>query len=304
VPAPTPSPVTRIAGLDRYATAAAVSLRSFAPGVPVAYVATGKSFPDALAAGPTAARDRGPVLLVSGGSVPSPTLNELKRLKPSRIVVLGGTSVIGQSVMTTLSKVAPVTRIAGADRYETAARLSRTFAAGVPIAYVAVGTNFPDALAGVPATRGRGPLLLVSPKGIPASVATELSRLKPKQIVVLGGTSVISPATMSALDRFTAGAVTRRSGANRYETAVDISRRTFSSAGVAYIAVGTSFPDALAGGPPAAVAGAPMLLVTRDVVPAVVRSELLRLGVDRVVVLGGSAAISDSVVAQLNTLLD
>jgi putative cell wall-binding protein len=302
VPSTTP-PATRVSGADRYATAAAVSARSFAPGVSVAYIATGASFPDALAAGPAAARDRGPVLLVSGGSVPGATLNELKRLKPSRIVVLGGTSVIGPSVVAALSKVAPVSRIGGVDRYDTAARLSRTFAPGVPVAYIAVGTNFPDALAGVPATRGRGPLLLVSPSGIPSPVAAELSRLKPKQIVVLGGTSVVSSATFAALDTYTTG-ITRRAGANRYETAVDISRGAFASATVAYVAVGSTFPDALAGGPPAAIAGAPMLLVSRGSVPAAVAAELLRLGVDRVVVLGGPAAISDSVVAQLNDLLD
>lgn len=112
--------------------------------------------------------------------------------------MLGGTSVIGQPVLAALAIVAPVSRVAGIDRYETAAKLSRTFATGVPIAYVAVRTKFPDALAGVPATRGRGPLLLVSPTRIPASVATELSRLKPQEIVVLGGTSVISPAIVEA----------------------------------------------------------------------------------------------------------
>lgn len=296
--------VTRLAGADRYATAAAVSAKSFAPGVAVAYVATGSSFPDALAAGPVAARDRGPVLLVTGSSVPSATMNELKRLKPKRIVVLGGTSVIGQSAVASLATVAPVSRVAGVDRYETAAKLSRTFAPGVPVAYVAVGTNFPDALAGVPATRGRGPLLLVTTTRIPPSVATELSRLKPKSIVVLGGTSVVAPAVLSALDAYTTGSVTRRAGANRYETSVAVSKGAFPTASVAYLAVGTNFPDALAGGPPAAIAGAPLLLVTRDSIPTVVRNELLRLGVQRIVLLGGTGTISATVASQLEALLD
>ena len=73
---------------------------------------------------------------------------------------------------------------------------------------------------------------------------------------------------------------------------------------MAYLAVGTNFPDALAGGPPAAMAGAPMLLVTRDSVPHVVRTELRRLGVERVVVLGGTRTISSVVIGQLAVLLD
>ncbi|MDQ3688991.1 MAG: cell wall-binding repeat-containing protein [Chloroflexota bacterium] len=295
----------RIAGADRYGTAAAVSAATFAPGAGVAYVATGASFPDALSAGPLAARDRGPVLLVTRGSVPAVTMSELKRLKPKKIIVLGGTSAVSSAVASTLASVAPVTRIAGADRYDTSARLSATFATGVPVAYVATGANFPDALAGVPAAaRGKGPLLLVSPYGIPGPIARELERLKPRRIVILGGTSVVSSATATALDRYTTGSVTRRAGANRYETAVAVSKATFPSARVAYVAVGTNFPDALGGGPAAAIAGGPMLLVTRDSIPAVVRSELLRLGVDRVVILGGTSAISATVASQLKDLID
>ncbi|HET7668140.1 MAG TPA: glycosyl hydrolase family 18 protein, partial [Mycobacterium sp.] len=46
---------TRLAGADRYATAAAISAASFSPGVAVAYLATGATFPDALAGGTAAA---------------------------------------------------------------------------------------------------------------------------------------------------------------------------------------------------------------------------------------------------------
>ncbi len=67
----------RLSGADRYATAAAVSAASFSPGVPVAYVATGANFPDALAAGAAAAERGGPVLLVTGSAIPASTAAEL-----------------------------------------------------------------------------------------------------------------------------------------------------------------------------------------------------------------------------------
>src|SRR5690606_13846055 len=57
----TPS-VTRFSGTDRYATAVDISKKSFGAGVPVVYVATGASFPDALAAAPAAAAQNGPLL--------------------------------------------------------------------------------------------------------------------------------------------------------------------------------------------------------------------------------------------------
>ncbi|MEA3502857.1 MAG: cell wall-binding repeat-containing protein, partial [Actinomycetota bacterium] len=73
--------VSRIAGSNRYATAAAVSTQTF-PTADTVYLATGLNFPDALAAGPVAAANGAPILLVRTDSVPSETLDEIDRLKP------------------------------------------------------------------------------------------------------------------------------------------------------------------------------------------------------------------------------
>jgi len=96
--------VTRLSGSDRYGTAAAISAATFpTPGVPVAYVATGANFPDALAGSVAAARAGGPLLLVSSTTVPAATAAELRRLAPGRIVVLGGPSVVSFSVSAALA---------------------------------------------------------------------------------------------------------------------------------------------------------------------------------------------------------
>ncbi len=93
--------VSRLAGSDRYATAAAVSAATFpSPGVPVAYVATGLNFPDALAGSVAAARAGGPLLLVTKDTVPAATATELARLKPARIVILGSTGAISEATAT------------------------------------------------------------------------------------------------------------------------------------------------------------------------------------------------------------
>lgn len=94
--------VTRLAGADRYATAAAVSAATFAPGVPVAYVAAGTDFPDALAGGPAAAAQGGPILLVGRDAVPAVTAAELARLRPARIVVLGGPAAASDALVAAL----------------------------------------------------------------------------------------------------------------------------------------------------------------------------------------------------------
>ncbi len=299
-------PVTRLAGTDRYATAAAISRATYAAGVPVVYIATGAGFADALAGAPAAGMQKGPLLLVAPTSIPPVVATELTRLKPARIVVLGGTGVISDKVKAALDTYTKgsVTRLAGTDRYATAAAISRaTYAAGVPVVYIATGAGFADALAGAPAAgMQKGPLLLVAPTSIPPVVATELTRLKPVRIVVLGGTGVISDKVKAALDTYTKGSVTRLAGTDRYATAAAISRATYAAGvPVVYIATGAGFADALAGAPAAGMQKGPLLLVAPTSIPPVVATELTRLKPARIVVLGGTGVISDKVKAALDT---
>lgn len=287
----------RIAGADRYATGAAVSAATFAPGVPVAFVATGADFPDALAAGPAAALLGGPVLLVGQGGLSPAVATELARLQPASIVILGGPSVVGDEIAAALAAFSPsVTRIAGTDRYATAAAVSAAaFAPGVQVAFVATGMNFPDALVGAAAgARLGGPVLLVPGDGVPDVVATELARLQPARIRVLGGSGVVTDATLEALGAFSAD-VGRLAGATRYSTAAAVSAATYEPGAVGLdLATGTNFPDALSAGP----RRGPLLLVPPvGALPPEVAAEVVRLAVGRLVGLGGPGALPDAAIA-------
>jgi hypothetical protein len=88
----------RLGGVDRYATAAAISAATYGPGVEVAYLATGANFPDALAGAAAAGSQGAPVLLVTKDAIPAATAAELARLKPGRIVILGSTGVVSEAV--------------------------------------------------------------------------------------------------------------------------------------------------------------------------------------------------------------
>ncbi len=90
--------VTRLFGADRYATAAAISAATYAANATVVYIATGQGYADALAGGAAAGLEKGPLLLVPGTSIPAIVAAELNRLKPARIVVLGGPSVVSDAV--------------------------------------------------------------------------------------------------------------------------------------------------------------------------------------------------------------
>lgn len=297
----------RLAGTNRYATAAAVSRAHFAANVPVAYVATGLTFPDALSAGAAAGRQGGPILLTEQSRLPVETRNELARLSPQRIVVLGGTAVVAASVAAALDAytVGSVTRLAGADRYGTAVAVSQaSFAPGVPAVFVATGESFPDALsAGPAAIRNGGPVLLTTRGSLPQVVRDELTRLQPQRIFLLGGAAAVSSGVGQALQAYTAGPVVRLSGADRFATAVAVSRTFFSRPPAVYLATGFNFPDALSTVPAAGRAGAPLLLIGPATVPTVVRSELTRLFPPRCYLIGGTSVIGNATVTQLNALL-
>lgn len=304
--APAEKYVTRAAGYDRYATAATISAKTFSAGVPVAYLASGTAFPDALSGAAAAGSRGGPVLLTSPGALSAETKAELRRLRPGSIIALGGGAAVSDSVLSAAREftTGTVSRAAGSDRYGTSAAVSAaTFPApGVPVAYLSSGRTFPDALAGAAAAgAGGGPVLLTSATGISDSVRAELQRLKPRSIVVLGGTGAVSDAVLSAARDLTSGTVSRVSGADRYATAAAVSRATFGAGtAVAYIADGATFPDALAGAAAAGVRDAPVLLTARSALPSATATELGRLRPARIIVLGGPGAVSDAVLAQLS----
>ncbi|MFM8650370.1 MAG: cell wall-binding repeat-containing protein, partial [Actinomycetota bacterium] len=149
-----------------------------------------------------------------------------------------------------------------------------------------------DALAAGPVTGGWAPVLLVKNDSIPAATAVELTRLRPDRIVILGGVAAIGPIVAAAAGNYTDGEVTRVGGANRYETAAQLSASHFApDVDEVYLATGANYADALAAAP----LGTPILLVQQDCIPRSTFTELARLSAGSIVVLGGSNAVSDRV---------
>jgi len=138
--------------------------------------------------------------------VPQAVATELARLKPAKVVVLGGVNTLSDAVLTRLGQIlpagTPVKRIDGADRYAVSAATSADefAAATTKTVYVAAGAVFPDALAGTPgAIHDGAPVLLVNQSSIPTAVDVELKRLQPTRIVVLGGVNTVSEQVAALL---------------------------------------------------------------------------------------------------------
>lgn len=303
LPLPSSTQSGRVGGETRWDTSAAVSRATFAPGVSVAYIANARDFPDALASAAAAGHLGGPVLLSDRGTLHPSVAAELARLRPLRIVVIGGTGVISDSVLNAVKAytAGSVVRVGGADRFATSVAISRsTFSTGVPVAYIANAMDFPDALAGASAAGHLGgPVLLTEAGSLNPSAAAELARLQPKRIVILGGAGVVGDAVAAAVKKYTVGTVTRLGGQDRWATSAAISRATFSSGvPVVYLASARDFPDALSGAAAAGHLGGPVLLTDPYALHPSVAAELDRLNPKRVIVLGGTGVISNGVLTK------
>jgi putative cell wall-binding protein len=197
--------VKRVTGDDRYAVSARLSSQALWAPNPVAYVASGEVFPDALSASAAAGQLGGPVLLVKKDAIPGAIGLELARLKPSKLVVLGGENTISTSTFTSLKEIVrDTTRIGKADRYLVSAATSEAaFPVGAKTVFIASGQVFPDALSGsAAAIRAHGPVLLTLSDTIPPAIGEELTRLKPDAIVVLGGERTITERVREALTTY------------------------------------------------------------------------------------------------------
>ncbi len=194
-------------------------------------------------------------------------------------------------------------RIAGTNRYSTAIEISRQgWPSGAEAIVLARGDNYPDALAAAPfAYLVNAPILLTTPSQLGAATLTEIQRLKPKKIYLIGGKSAISEATESMLQ--TAGyTVQRISGDNRYTTAISIADQMNAHGAAfdtAFIVQGTNFPDALSAGAYAAMRGEPILLTPVNSLPPVLSHAMANMNIQHTFVIGGEAAVSTGVFDQL-----
>ena len=95
--------VTRVAGTDRYGTAAAAAAAGWPSTTTYVYVASGLTFPDGLSAGPLAGLNGAPLLLVPACSLPATVAAALQQLHPLHVEVVGGSAAVCDAVLSRLA---------------------------------------------------------------------------------------------------------------------------------------------------------------------------------------------------------
>lgn len=183
-------PTDRYSGPGRMDTAVDISRNVFPGGAGEVYLARADMFADAVVGGSLTG---GPILLVPReGTVPQAVADEVDRVDPDRVIALGGTAAVSQSVLSSAAGNRDTDRLAGPGRIDTAVEIARyEFPSDADDAFLARADLFADAVVG--GTLTDGPTLLVPSEGdLPRLVAGEISRMSPPRVTALGGTAAIS----------------------------------------------------------------------------------------------------------------
>lgn len=254
--------LTRISGIDRYATSAQVAQAGFTKAS-TAILATGESYPDALAASFLAGNLHAPILLTTPDVPMSPfTTAALTSLGTTNVIIVGGTSAVSQAEQTQLSgfvatsgAALSVSRISGVTRYDTMAAVDDDpgttvgTLGGERTAFLATGENFPDALGAAPVSYAeKFPIVLTQSQTLTPQAASTLKTLGIQQVLILGGTSAVSSAVESAVNAMGITTLKRFAGADRSGTSVLLAEWAISTLGFKDTKINVASGDPAFGG--------------------------------------------------------
>lgn len=294
---------TRIAGKNRYESAAKISREQFTNAKKVIIV-NAQKYADALSA-TTLSDGKYSILYTEKDILPTATRNEIQRLNPVEVYLLGGKQSISSGIENILKKYSnKVTRIAGRDRYETSAKVAAMSKKKNVV--IASGENFSDPLyASSYAYSNNAKILLSSGKTLSRETRDYLLRNKSSigKVTVVGGGQSISSATVRYIQSVTGKNVSRISGRNRYDGSVKVANSMNKDK--VFIASGEDFADALAISPLAQKLNAPILLSSKDKLDTSVIAFLnnFKNSIKDVYIVGGYRTIGINVYGTVTNVL-
>ncbi len=327
--------VGRLWGRDRYATSVATARYASHDWTDITDIVL-VSGADANASDPLAAAGlvwayRGaPMIQTSPKTLPSALAAALHEIADKndtvRLHVVGGSNALPETriaeieaLLSSRGVTVSHDRIAGANRYDTAARIAAAMvelrgsemSGDVLVAHGADRTRFFDALALSPIAATQGsPILLTAPAALSAETSSAIDALDPDRVIVAGGTAVVSQA---AFDQVPAAAKVRWAGTSRFDTAIVISDHAIEEGMLSARTVSvcsarpdaSSLPDALASTGVSSRDASPLLLTQTSDTPAATSAWLAanKSGIRHIWLVGGPNVITYDQEGRIGDLL-
>ncbi len=242
-------------------------------------VATGDGYWDALAASGLAGLYKAPVLITERDKLTAETKAEIDRLRPSRILVMGGELVVTPRCFQQIQALCPqgTTRVWGGDAQATAVKI---YEAGSSMgwgdtAILATSDGYWDALSIAPyAYAHHAPIFLTASNEnsvyrVPSQQTLDAIREGGfRRVIIVGGELAVFSTVEGSLRMYGASEVKRLAGGGALDTSVKIARWEVESEGmnIDHLSVATSngYWDALTGAALAGRQGSALVLVSPE----------------------------------------
>lgn len=304
--------VKKLKGDDRFETAIKISQSGWTKSDTVVIVnGEDKSMVDGLTATPLASVKNSPILLSSNEKLPQKTVEELKRLNPSKVVVIGGNNSMPNSVVEAIKAVnskISVQRIGGDTRYQTSINIAKEIdkTNNVSKLYIGAGNGEADSLSIASlAGKEKTPIVLTQKDGVDNEAEQFIKSNKVSNIYFIGGVEKISNKAIEQVGKIVNKDISnnRVAGQTRQETNAKVIDKFYSQSKLDGVVVANQdkLIDALAVGPLAAKNNSPVILATNTLDKSQ-ESSLKGKNSSKLFEVGGG--IASSVIDKIKSLIE
>ncbi|HBF7899550.1 cell wall-binding protein Cwp10 [Clostridioides difficile] len=304
--------VKKLKGADRFETAIKISQSGWTKSDTVVIVnGEDKSMVDGLTATPLASVKNSPILLSSNEKLPQKTVEELKRLNPSKVIAIGGNNSMPNSVVEAIKAVnskISVQRIGGDTRYQTSINIAKEIdkTNNVSKLYIGAGNGEADSLSIASlAGKEKTPIVLTQKDGVDSEAEQFIKSNKVSNIYFIGGIEKISNKAIEQVGKIANRDISKNrvAGQTRQETNAKVIDKFYSQSKLDGVVVANQdkLIDALAVGPLAAKNNSPVILATNTLDKSQ-ESSLKGKNSSKLFEVGGG--IASSVVDKIKSLIE
>ena len=304
--------VKKLKGADRFETATKISQSGWTKSDTVVIVnGEDKSMVDGLTATPLASVKNSPILLSSNEKLPQKTVEELKRLNPSKVIVIGGNNSMPNSVVEAIKAVnskISVQRIGGDTRYQTSINIAKEIdkTNNVSKLYIGAGNGEADSLSIASlAGKEKTPIVLTQKDGVDNEAEQFIKSNKVSNIYFIGGIEKISNKAIEQVGKIANRDISKNrvAGQTRQETNAKVIDKFYSQSKLDGVVVANQdkLIDALAVGPLAAKNNSPVILATNTLDKSQ-ESSLKGKNSSKLFEVGGG--IASSVIDKIKSLIE
>ncbi|WP_101772958.1 leucine-rich repeat protein [Peptostreptococcus faecalis] len=280
----------RIAGKDRYETAVKVSSKYFKQSENVILVSNEK-FSDSMVSANISKKLNAPILITNKNSIPKSTVEEMRRLKSKKVIMVGGVNTISEDVEKIIKEnKLDVERISGRDRYETSIKIAQKYNNDAKDIYIVNGENIVDGLSvSNLSTKFGRPIILAKNSEISKEVIEYIFTNKIQKAVIAGGENSVGKEVKGYLSKYCT--VNRIAGKDRYETSLKVAIEAYENPSKIFVANGDNIIDSLVIGSVVSNESTPMILVNsknyNDIKTWIDKSKI-----SKIIFIGGENSIS------------